>query len=139
MTSRFAQSSENAHVWPAADGQADLGAPRSVPPEPLLRIVPTHIGGHAILALVGEMDTSNSDTVGEAVARCLARKPHTLSLDLSGLTFCGGGGIHTLHWALQQARADNVELHIVAPAPSLRRVLTAMQAHDLLAATSDPA
>jgi anti-sigma B factor antagonist len=116
-----------------------LGAPRSVPPEPRLRIVPTHISGHAILALVGEMDTSNSDTVGEAVARCLARKPHTLSLDLSGLTFCGGGGIRTLHWALHQAKAANVEFHIVAPAPWLRRVLTAMQAHDLLTATSDPA
>jgi hypothetical protein len=23
MTSRFAQSSENAHVWPAADGESD--------------------------------------------------------------------------------------------------------------------
>jgi anti-anti-sigma factor len=139
MTSRFAQSSENAHVRPAADGESDVGVPRSVPPEPLLRIVPTHIDGHAILALVGEMDTSNSETVREAVARCLARRPHTLSLDLSGLTFCGGCGIRTLRWALHQAKADNVELHIVAPAPWLRRVLTAMQAHDLLAATSDPA
>jgi hypothetical protein len=25
MTSRFAEPSENAHVWPAADGESDVG------------------------------------------------------------------------------------------------------------------
>jgi anti-anti-sigma regulatory factor len=67
---------------------------------------------------------TNTHTVREAVAHCLARKPDTLSLDLSGLTFCGGGGIHSLHWALQRAEADNVEFRIVAPAP-----LVAPRAH----------
>jgi anti-anti-sigma factor len=139
MTSHFAESSGHAHVWRNADGETDLEAPASVPPRPLLRIAPTHLDGHAILALVGEMDTTNTDTVRDAVTHCLARKPHTLSLDLSGLSFCGGGGIHTLHWALQQAEADNVGFHIVAPTPWLRRTLTAIQAYDLLAVTSDPA
>jgi hypothetical protein len=99
MTSDSSES-ENADVWPKADGEADLETPPAVPPEPrepLLRVVPTHLDGHATLALVGEMDTTNTDTVRQAVTRCLAQKPRTLSVDLRGLSFCGGGGIHTLH------------------------------------------
>jgi anti-anti-sigma factor len=138
MTSHFSESWEAAHVWRNADGETDLEAPASPPLEPVLRIVPTCLGSDAILALVGEMDTTNTDTVRDAVARCLARKPRTLSLDLSALSFCGGGGIHTLHWALQRAEADKVEFHIVAPTRWLRHALTAIQAHDLLAVTSDP-
>jgi hypothetical protein len=83
------------------------------------------------------MDTSNTHT-RQAVVHCLARRPDTLLVDLSGLTFCGPGGIHWLHWALRRAEAASVEFRIVAPASWLRRVLTAIQAHDLLAATADP-
>jgi anti-sigma B factor antagonist len=137
MTSPIAAASENIRAWRDDDGETDVRRPGSAPPEPLLRLVPTHLEGHAILALVGEMDTTNTDAVREAVARCLTRKPATLSLDLSGLTFCGGGGIHTLNWALERAEADNVEFSIVAPTPTLRRVLTAIQARELLAATAD--
>jgi anti-anti-sigma factor len=138
MTSDFSES-QDAHVWPNADGETGLETPAAASPEPLLRIVATDLDGHAILALVGEMDTSNTDTVRQAVAGCLAQKPRTLSLDLSGLSFCGGGGIDTLHWALQQAEVDNVGFRLVAPAPWLRHVLTAIHAHDLLAVTCDRA
>ncbi|HTF46178.1 MAG TPA: STAS domain-containing protein [Pseudonocardia sp.] len=136
--SPFSASSEKSRVWRNTDGETDLEMPGSAPPEPLLRVIPTQFGVHAIVILVGEMDASNAHTVREVVAHCLARKPGTLSLDLSGLTFCGGGGIHSLDWALRRAEADNVEFRIVAPAPWLCRVLTAIQDHDLLAATSDP-
>lgn len=112
--------------------------PGSAPTEPLLRVVPTHFGGQAILALVGELDTSNAHTVREAVDHCLAEQPEALSLDLSGLTYCGATGARALRWALQRAEADTVKFHLVAPPPWLRRVLTAIQADDLLAATADP-
>jgi anti-anti-sigma factor len=106
--------------------------------EPLLRVVPTHFGVQAILALVGEIDTSNVHTVREAVDHCLARQPEALSLDLSDLTYCGATGARSLRWALQRAEADTVKFHLVAPPPWLCRVLTAIGAHDLLAATADP-
>jgi anti-anti-sigma factor len=128
----------NPRVGRNAAGEADREVPDSVPPEPLLRVIQTCLGVHTVLALVGEVDTSNTHTVREAVGHCLARKPDTLSLDLSGLTFCGAGGVHSLRWALGRAEADNVEFRIVEPPPWLRRVLAAIQAHDLLAATSDP-
>ena len=137
MTSPFAAATENTRAWRNADDDADLEPSAAAPPEPPLRLIPTHVDGHTILALIGEMDTTNTNVVREAVAHCLEQKPCALLLDLSGLTFCSGGGIHTLHWALRRAEADNVEFHIVALTPTLRRVLTAIQAHDLLAATAD--
>jgi anti-anti-sigma regulatory factor len=76
--------------------------------------------------------------VREAVDHCLEQQPDALSLDLSGLTYCGATGARSLRWALQRAEADNVEFHLVAPPPWLRRVLTAIQAHDLLATAADP-
>jgi anti-anti-sigma factor len=138
MTSLFSAPSGGPLVRRNAGGETDLEVPGSAPPEPLLRVIETCLGVHTVLALVGEMDTSNTHTVREAVAHCLARKPEALSVDLSGLAFCGAGGIHCLHWALRRAEADKVEFRIVEPPALLRRVLTAIQAHDLLAATSDP-
>jgi anti-anti-sigma factor len=138
MTSLFSAPSGNPRVRRNTDGETDLEMHRSAPPEPLLRVIATCLGADTVLALVGEMDTTNTDTVREAVGHCLARKPDTLLLDLSGLTFCGASGIHTLHWALRRAEADKVEFRLVAPAPWLRRVLTAIQAHELLAATAHP-
>ncbi|WP_445187295.1 STAS domain-containing protein [Pseudonocardia sp. Cha107L01] len=112
--------------------------PGSAPPEPLLRAIPTWRGVDTVLGLVGELDASDTHTVREAVLRCLARKPDTLSLDLSGLTFCGAAGIHCLCWALGRAEADHVEFRIVAAPSWLCRVLTATEDYDLLAAISGP-
>jgi anti-anti-sigma factor len=138
MTSLFSASSGDPRVWRSSDGETDLEVIRAAAPEPLLRVIATCLGVDTVLALVGEMDTSNTDAVREAVVHCLARKPATLLVDLSGLTFCGAGGIHCLRWSLRRAEADSVEFRIVAPASWLCRVLNASQAHDLLAATADP-
>src|SRR5882757_41024 len=138
MTSLYSASSGDRRVWRNADGEPDLEVIGAAAPEPLLRVIATCLGVDTVLALVGEMDTSNTDAVREAVVHCLARKPATLLVDLSGLTFCGAGGIHCLRWALRRPEADSVEFRIVAPACWLCRVLNASQAHDLLAATADP-
>jgi anti-anti-sigma factor len=135
--SPFSTSSEDQGDWRNADGEPAVDRPGDGGAEPLLQVVPTHFGVQAILTLVGEIDTSNAHAVREAVDHCLARQPHVLSLDLSGLAYCGATGARALRWALQRAEADNVEFHLVAPPPWLRRVLTAIQAHALLAATSD--
>jgi anti-anti-sigma factor len=132
-------SSENPRTERNIEDETAGEVPASAAPEPVLRVVPTYFGVQAILALVGEMDTSNNDTLREAVDHCLASQPEALSLDLSGLTYCGATSARALRWALQRAEADNVKFHLVAPPPWLRRVLTAIHAHDLLAATSDPA
>jgi anti-anti-sigma factor len=138
MTSLYSAPSGNPRVRWNTDGETDLEMPTTGAPEPLLRVVATCLGVDTVLALVGELDTSNTHTVRQAVVHSLARKPDTLLLDLSGLTFCDAGGIHSLDWALRCTEAEDVEFRIVAPASWLRRVLTAIQAHDLLAATSDP-
>jgi hypothetical protein len=52
-TSPFSASLENARVWRNVDGETDLEGPGSA--QPLLRVIPTHLGGHTSLALVGEM------------------------------------------------------------------------------------
>jgi hypothetical protein len=137
-TSPFSASLEKPRVWRNVDGETDLEGPGSAPPEPLLRVIPTHLGGHTILALVGEMDMTNTHTVREAVAHCLARKPDTLSLDLSGLTVRGGGGIHSLRGHCSEPKPTMSNSASWPLRPWLRRVLTAIRAHDLLAATSDP-
>ncbi|WP_445183493.1 STAS domain-containing protein [Pseudonocardia sp. Cha107L01] len=135
----FSTSPESPSVGRNTDGAAAVKRPGTVAPEPPLRAVPTHFGGEAILALVGEIDTSNTNIVREAVDQCLARRPDVLLLDVSGLTYCGATGVRGLRWALRRTEADNVEFHLVAPPPWLRRVLTAVRAHDLLAASSDSA
>ena len=137
MISPRSLSSEDPRAERNIEDEAAGEVPGSAPTQPLLRVVPTHFGVQAILALVGEIDTSNAHTVREAVDHCLAQRPEALSLDLSGLTYCGASGARALRWALQRAEADTVKFHLVAPPPWLCRVLTAIGAHDLLAAT-DP-
>ena len=134
---RSASSASPGH-WKITEGVSALDVPGSTLPEPLLRVVPTRFGVQAVLALVGELDTSNTHIVRETVDQCLSGKPGALFLDLGGLTYCGATGARSLRWALRRAEADNVEFHLVAPPPWLRRVLTAIDANDLLAATSDP-
>jgi hypothetical protein len=51
--SSFSTSSENQGVWRNVDGEAAVERPGSAVAEPLLRVVPTHFGVQAILALVG--------------------------------------------------------------------------------------
>jgi stage II sporulation protein AA (anti-sigma F factor antagonist) len=133
---RFSAPSDNPTVGRNTEGETAGETPGVAPPGPRLRAVPTQFDGQAVLALVGELDTSNTHTVRGAVENCLSRQPDALSLDLSGLTYCGAAGTRSLSWALRRAEADNVEFHIVASPPWLHRVLTAIQARDLLAATS---
>jgi anti-anti-sigma factor len=135
--SPFSASSESRYVGHNVGGGTAADGSGSAVSEPRLRVVPTHFGAQTILALVGELDRSNTDTMREAVDHCLARQPGALSLDLSGVTYCGAAGARSLRWVLRRAEAGNVEFRLVALPAWLRRVLTAVEAHDLLAATSD--
>lgn len=73
----------------------------------------------------------------EAIKCFLARQPDNPWLERSELP--RRSGIRSRSWAPRQAEADNIEFRILAPPAWFRRALTAVQADDPLAATSDPA
>jgi anti-anti-sigma factor len=77
--------------------------------------------GAPVMALAGELDSSNADTLGEAVAAVIANRPDRLVFDLARLRFMDSAGIAVLIGAA--GKVDVVELR--SPSAILRRVIEA--------------
>ena len=75
--------------------------------------------GAPVIAVAGELDISNADALEAAVAAAVAGDPARLTFDLADLRFMDSAGIAVLIRA-----ADTVnEVHLLAPGPSVRRVI----------------
>jgi anti-sigma B factor antagonist len=75
--------------------------------------------GAPVIAVAGELDISNADALDSAVAAAVAPGPARLTFDLKDLRFMDSAGIAVLIRA-----AEGVgEVHLLAPAPSVRRVI----------------
>jgi anti-sigma B factor antagonist len=104
------------------------------PVAPLLLAHLVQADGQVILTLTGDIDLATTGIVRAAVRRCLGERPARLLLDLRSVGFCDVAGVRALQWARREAAAIPAEFGIVAPRPPVIRILTLMDAGDLLSA-----
>src|SRR5271165_6388323 len=77
--------------------------------------------GNPIVHLAGELDMSNVDAVGSALADVIDRDPELLVFDLADLTFMDSSGLALLLHAVHRAGS----LEVRRPTEIVRRVIDA--------------
>lgn len=75
-------------------------------------------GGMLVAALSGEVDVSNAETIGEAIADTASNQELGLILDLSALQYLDSAGIRLLFRLRERLRARGQSLSLVIPAGS---------------------
>lgn len=75
--------------------------------------------GVPLIAVTGELDSSNVASLDAAIASITAERPQRLILDLSGLRFMDSAGISVLIGAAAKVEA----VHLRNPSPAVRRVI----------------
>jgi anti-sigma B factor antagonist len=78
--------------------------------------------GVAIVKLKGEADLHTAPILREALNDAIERLPHTLVVDLTGVTFIDSMMLGVLLSATRRARPQNTELRIVVDDPHVRRI-----------------
>jgi anti-anti-sigma factor len=81
-------------------------------------------GPYPTVRLRGELDLTQADRLREALDAVLARRPHLLVADLSGLAFTDCAGLAVLVHAHRRQDAHGGLLLIHGVRPLVRRVLT---------------
>jgi anti-sigma B factor antagonist len=79
-------------------------------------------GGYLIVALAGELDVGDAESVMAVLAAVAARDPRII-VDLAALEFIDCGALGTLCRARAQARQAGGDLLLAAPRGPVRRVL----------------
>jgi anti-anti-sigma factor len=85
-----------------------------------------------VVALPAELDYSNADQTGRALAAALASGASVVIADLTGTTFCDSPGARMLWLVHNQAVEKRVGLRLVVTSAAVRRVLEIMELDDLL-------
>jgi anti-anti-sigma factor len=103
-----------------------------------LRRTGFHVGvarvdGTVVIQLQGELDMCSAPALGRDLTEALDGMPHTISLDLSGLTFLDSTGIRVLVSAHRRAAAQGTGFILRSPRPSVLRVLKLTGIDQLLA------
>jgi anti-sigma B factor antagonist len=79
-------------------------------------------GGHAVVALRGELDLVDAAAVATVLGDVAAREPRII-VDLSGLEFIDASGVAALSRGRRRARAAGGDLLLAAPQRRVQRVL----------------
>lgn len=75
--------------------------------------------GSAVVArLTGELDLSNAEDVGMALAQATPNHAHALVVDLSGVEYLDSAGIQLIYRLREGLRARGQTLQLVIPAAS---------------------
>lgn len=76
---------------------ADLAAPRSTPqPTASVRVVGTGVGAHLLLEVTGEADLDTARALRKELAAALSRRPRSVTLEVSRLTYRDLAGLDAL-------------------------------------------
>jgi anti-sigma B factor antagonist len=86
-------------------------------------------GGHAVVALRGELDLVDAAAVTAALEAVAAREPRII-VDLTGLEFIDASGIAALSRGRRHARNAGGDLLLAAPQRRVRRVLAILREVD---------
>jgi anti-anti-sigma factor len=94
-------------------------------------------GSDVVVTVSGEIDIATVDRIRSAVAESLREPlPASLTIDLSGVTFCDCCGIEALEWAHGRALRAQARFSLVGASTRLRRTFALARAGDLLDACS---
>ncbi|MFD8702824.1 STAS domain-containing protein [Kitasatospora sp. NPDC059648] len=96
--------------------------------EPDLRIEITRVGKAVVCSLAGDLHMDNEEHVREALSRALDQAAALLAVEMSAVTLLTSSGLNALLTARRRANADGVALVLVAPGPTVRRVLRITEA-----------
>ncbi|MFF1452147.1 STAS domain-containing protein [Streptomyces sp. NPDC058274] len=88
--------------------------------------------GVARVTLAGELDVDTAPYVQKAMAGCLADRPKSLCLDLTGVGFCDCAGLNALLAARMSVLHAGVELVVEGIGPQLARLIDLIGATDIL-------
>jgi anti-anti-sigma factor len=80
--------------------------------------------GATLVALFGELDISEIETVEKTLAAAEAKQPRVLILDLRGLEFMDSSGIRLVVEADLRARENDRRLLVIRGSDAVHRVLT---------------
>ncbi|MEU8959039.1 STAS domain-containing protein [Streptomyces sp. NPDC048518] len=95
--------------------------------------------GAARVTLVGELDLDAAPYVRDAVAACLVKRPTSLDLDLTGVSFCDCAGLNSLLVARNAVLWAGVGLRIEGVGEQLSRLLALIGAESLFLGETAPA
>jgi anti-sigma B factor antagonist len=79
-------------------------------------------GSRTVVRLVGEADVT-TPALAEVLDAEVAKKPHLLLVDVSGLTFIDSAALHELVRAHRELRAEGCLLALVGPSRGVARIL----------------
>ncbi|MCW0212726.1 MAG: STAS domain-containing protein [Pseudonocardia sp.] len=80
--------------------------------------------GVLVITVRGELDSATAPQVTEYLRQVTSPSVIALALDLSEVTFLASSGIQMLVTALRDDSGVDGALHLVAPSPAVRRILT---------------
>jgi len=82
----------------------------------LFEVVPSTVGGHAVLQVRGELDLVTAPQLAQAVQTQLSASPSSLIIDLTHTTFLDSSGARQLALAARHAGGSGTVLRLLCPA-----------------------
>ena len=92
----------------------------------------------ARVALVGELDLSNSDAFSLRLAEAELGAPAVLEIDLRGLTFIDSSGLAELFAANRRAHAQDRRIQLIKGRGPIERVLNLARIEDVMDVIDEP-
>lgn len=89
------------------------------------------LDGHAVVAVGGEVDLSNADSLRDHLIQALEQRGPDLVLDLAELSFLDSSGVLALTTALRRAWDRGGSLRLAAPQRPVAKVLRVTDMWDL--------
>jgi anti-anti-sigma factor len=81
-------------------------------------------GAHSVrLRPIGEIDVATVGSLRAAIDECVAGGCQHMVLDLRGVTFLAGAGVHLIRQALADAHTAGWQLLLVQGPPAVQRIL----------------
>jgi stage II sporulation protein AA (anti-sigma F factor antagonist) len=115
-------------------GRPPAQAPRDVFRVSVSRAVPDLL----VVQPCGEVDLASAAILRDAVIDAVEEHPRRVSVDLSGLSFCGSAGLAALVEARRAAADAGVGFAVVNPQLHVRRVIKAARLRGYLALRERP-
>jgi anti-sigma B factor antagonist len=92
----------------------------------MMKVTARQIDNVTVAQLSGEIDTMDTDGLGDSLAAIVAAKPQGLVLDFAGVTYIASMGLSLLLKLAQDVRKARGKLVIAAVTPPVKTVLDAV-------------
>lgn len=92
-------------------------------PDVELKVSTASQGGHAVVAVYGEVDLYTAPRLQAELAGLVRDGVARVVVDLSGVDFCDSTGMNVLLSAMKRLREQDGSLELAAPRPAVLRIL----------------